>query len=456
MADPSGLPLGSPVWTVGNAAGTLLIDGHAACSAGRITGSYTIAPDAPPARGAFGRELSRVSGPVFETDAAINDGSEGGAVLDDAGRLIGLATRNQVRARRLPTVVPIPRLLNGLGRTTSLPRATGDEHWIRRCATALAAGACVYLERPRGPGNPPGAPRPTLLPAAAPLAERERLQGWWDVYYHQQQIFFSDHPVPALAVSETDLLTSASNLHGGARSGRVLGVTAVTCQVLAIDAPLDLALLRCSAPHGLPVAAWYEPRLAIGDEVAVIGRHDADAGATLAIGMVSAATRIRDQSRIAFVQIDARVNYGSLGGPVVAADGRVAGLTVLMGPYPDQPWLINAGVTLVADAASIQAVLPDLRAGTSRARAPMLGLGVQLEPLRDRLAVRAVVPGTGAADAGIQPGDRILRCAGTRVSSLQGLGRVLLRHHPGDRIAVEIERDGATRTIEVEAREFAP
>ena len=55
--------------------------------------------------------------------------------------------------------------------------------------------------------------------------------------------------------------------------------------------------------------------------------------------------------------------------------------------------------------------------------------------------VRMVRPGSAAADAGIQAGDRIVALAGQGTASFEDLLRVT-RLRPGERVAVEVERDG--------------
>mgnify|MGYP000179829428 CR=1 FL=1 len=91
-ADSRALAVGDASWTVGNAFGAIEIDGRPAASRGVVSGRYEIPADAPDVRGRRGAVLSRHRGEVFETDAAVNDGDQGGPVLDDDGRLIGEET----------------------------------------------------------------------------------------------------------------------------------------------------------------------------------------------------------------------------------------------------------------------------------------------------------------------------------------------------------------------------
>ena len=107
---PTALDLGTAVWTVGNSSGAVEDDGVPAVSRGTLSGRYALPADGLAVRGRGGRILSLVSGPMLEIDAAINDGNQGGAVLDDHSHVIGLASLAVARERRLGTAVPIDRV----------------------------------------------------------------------------------------------------------------------------------------------------------------------------------------------------------------------------------------------------------------------------------------------------------------------------------------------------------
>ena len=458
IADSRRVQLCDPVWTVGNASGAIELDGHAAISRGVISGIYDLPEERTPARGRLGRILSTYRGQAIETDAAINDGSQGGALLDDAGRLIGLTSRANARERRLPVTVPLARILDGLDlQPADTAPAGGGEAWRRAATRAVASLALLYLERPQGPGNPTGVPRPNRLPDSVPEADRERLHGWWERYWHQQQVFFTDQPVSAIALDDDLILTAASNLHGGAERGRLLlSGGAIPCTVIGRDLPLDLALLRCARPHGLPPVQLRDNLPELATSVALLGRHRSDSAWTATIGVISALDRRRAQSRLAFLQTDARANYGSLGGPLIDAEGRMVGLCVLLGPADERPWLINSGVAMAIDSGRIREALPGMLAGRTTERPAILGLGVVLRLRSGHLVVERVTTGSGAAEAGLQSDDILESVAGARATSPEAITRVLLRRQPGDRIPVVLRRGGQELNVIIELRELTP
>ncbi len=448
-------PLAATVWTMGNPFAAQASDGWPAISRGIISGHYVIPADEPPMRGRLGAELSQYRGPVFETTAAINDGNQGGPLLDDAGRVVALVSLGLARPRRVGTAIPIADILADLDLELPLASADSDIDPINAALLAAAREAAsatvlVAMQRPRGPGNPPAPPRPAPLDDRTPPYLRRSREQAWGRYHHAMQLFYTDQAIPALVIDAEQglLLTAASNLHGDAEHGLVLldpPASPLVCQVHARHQLLDLALLKSDGPLPLTAAALNpDPGLQSGDPVAVIGRHRDSDDLTLTTGLISATQRRRHQSVHALHQTDALVNYASLGAPVVdLADGIVA-ITVHHGPH--YPWGINAGVGMLVDSATILAVLPELVDGNTVTRHDIVGLGVQLD--RDGTVTR-VIPNLGAAAAGILPGDRIRSLDGRPVGEPADISRLLVGRQAQDRVQVGLERDDDTLILEV-------
>ena len=462
LGDSALAKVGDNLWTAGNSFGALEDDGAAAMSRGIVSGRYTIPADSPTVRGRGGRGLSEYRGDVLEIDAAVNDGNQGGAALDGNGNLIGLVSLGTARSRRLGTVVPIHLVMKDLALDlpvvrTAVPIDSRTQALVRASANIAPGLALVYLERTNGLGNPQSVPRPPRLVEEVPKHERERLQRWWDAYYHQQQMFYTDQAVTALVVDAKNglLLTAASHLHGDSVRGEVLLPSgSIPCTVLATNLPLDLALLKADrALTTTEISFAVSPQLAVGQGVAVVGRHVGDNGFTCTTGVVSTTTRRTAQNDAVFAQTDAMANYGSLGGAVVDGLGAVVGMVVMLSPEAD--WGLNSGVALFVDSATIARALPRLINGTSTKRAPIVGLGVQLKyPEGGRPTITGVTKGTGAADAGIQAGDILLKVDGFDAASQLAVSRALIRHRAGDKVEVLVERAGKELVLAVEIRAF--
>lgn len=87
------------------------------------------------------------------------------------------------------------------------------------------------------------------------------------------------------------------------------------------------------------------------------------------------------------------------------------------------------------------------------------GLGIDPGPVLPAV-IGKVVPGTPAAEAGLEPGDRVVAMNGQRVVSFQSWGS-LVKQHPGETVTLTIERDGrdmevpvGVRTVESDGRSY--
>jgi S1-C subfamily serine protease len=461
LADSDALRVGDTVWSVGNPFGAVERDGLPAISRGIVSGRYELPPDSPLVRGRRGAVLSRYRGPVIETTAAINDGNHGGALVDDAGALVGLASLGVAHERKMGTAVPLALVLADLGLPPARipPRPQDDPVRLALRDAAAAVADCtvlVYFERPRGPGNPAGIPRPRPIDETTPAYRRQALAGEWDRYYHQQQMWRTDQALTAVVIDAERgyLITALSNLHGEACFGRIIDPAsrepAITVWLKGTRPDLDLALLKADRPlanrRSVPLTAV--PGLQTGDPVGIVGRHRDGGPFTLTEGVIAAIGRRLphddDQPGVEPLhQTDARANYGNLGGPVVDIDGRVVGLAVLQ--HPAVPWLLNSGVGMFIDSGRIVPVLPDLLQ-------VKLGIGIRLAA--EGMRIVGVLPGTGAFTADLRYGDQVTQVDGEPVGSPPDLDRVLGRHRPGDTITLTILREGTLHEARVVLAEF--
>jgi S1-C subfamily serine protease len=93
--------LGESVYVLGNAFRCIIDDDRVAMSGGIVSGLYSLRKK---------RGESTYLGPIIETNAPVNNGMDGGPLVDARGRLLGVISLNYSRNRWLGTVVPIDRL----------------------------------------------------------------------------------------------------------------------------------------------------------------------------------------------------------------------------------------------------------------------------------------------------------------------------------------------------------
>ena len=230
--------------------------------------------------------------------------------------------------------------------------------------------------------------------------------------------------------------------------------TEYPAKLIGKDAASDLAVLKISSPKPLPFVKFGNSRDArVGDWVIAIG-NPFGLGGTVTAGIISAVYRNTGSGSAydRYLQTDAAINRGNSGGPMFDMKGQVIGINNAI--FSPNGGSIGIGFAIPADIAS--PIVDRLMKGQSIERGY---LGVRIQPLNEDLAdslgiahnrgefVQAVEPGKGAALAGIQAGDVVLKVAGKEVSPEQTLSYLVANTAPGVRIPIELMRDGKRMTV---------
>jgi len=227
-----------------------------------------------------------------------------------------------------------------------------------------------------------------------------------------------------------------------------------TAQVVGIDKPTDVAVLKIDA-EGLPTIPIGDPASArVGDWVLAIGSPFGFENSVTA-GIVSAKSRsLPDEGYVPFIQTDVAINPGNSGGPLINLSGEVVGINSQIysrsGGYQGLSFAIPIDV-----AANIKDQL--LADGTvTRGR---MGVGIQdvnqalaesfgLERARGAL-VTQVEKESPADKAGLRSGDVIVALDGQPVERSAELPPRVASMAPGTEARLTIWRDGKEKTLEV-------
>jgi serine protease Do len=231
--------------------------------------------------------------------------------------------------------------------------------------------------------------------------------------------------------------------------------TELPATVIGSDAKTDMAVLKVDAGKPLPTVQWGDSdKLMVGDQVLAIG-NPFGIGTTVTAGIVSARGRdLNNGPYDDFIQIDAPINHGNSGGPLVDMDGKVVGINTAI--YSPNGGSVGVGFAVPSDEA--QQVVAKLIKNGSIAYGY---LGVQIQPVTPDAAnaiglahaqgalVASVTQGSPAAKAGLEPGDVITAVGGQAVKDPKDLSRKIADLAPGARETLGVWHKGESVKLPV-------
>jgi serine protease Do len=231
----------------------------------------------------------------------------------------------------------------------------------------------------------------------------------------------------------------------------------LTAKVIGTDPTYDIALLKVDAGGSLPAVSIGDSRnLKPGQWVLAIG-SPFGFDYTVTQGIVSAVGRNlgqRDQPYTSFIQTDVPINRGNSGGPLFDLQGHVVGINSQI--YSNTGDYLGVAFSIPIDVAMNAVQQIKSKGYVSRGM-----LGVTMQPVDDDIvkafkldngagaAVVDVSPDSGAAKAGIQPGDIILSYNGQVLQQAADLPPLVGMTKPGSKVPVEILRNGKKQTLDV-------
>jgi serine protease Do len=227
-------------------------------------------------------------------------------------------------------------------------------------------------------------------------------------------------------------------------------------ELVGTDTKTDIAVLKVDPKLKKLTAVPFgtSDEIRIGDWVMAIG-NPFGLGGTVTVGIVSARNRdINSGPYDDFIQTDAAINRGNSGGPLFNMRGEVVGInTAIISPSGGS---IGIGFSIPSKLAVN--VIDQLREYGETRRG---WLGVRIQPVTDEIAeslgmtaakgalVAGIIEGGPIKDGVIQPGDVIIRFAGTDVDEMRDLPRIVAESPVGQEVDVVIVRKGQEQTVKV-------
>jgi S1-C subfamily serine protease len=245
-------------------------------------------------------------------------------------------------------------------------------------------------------------------------------------------------------------------------------------EIVGFDPFADVALLEVK-PDGFtlhPLQLGDDNELVVGQSVAAIGSPFGEQQ-SLSVGVVSATDRsVESLTKFQIegaIQTDASINPGNSGGPLLDAGARVVGINQQIETSSGA----NDGVGFAVPVSAVKRSIAQLERD---GEAEYAYIGVSTQQLYPQLAqeldldtdhgglLSEVVPDGPGADAGLKGGDDSLRfqagtyrTGGDVILSVEGhevvrpddLARLISVYQPGEKVTLEILRDGERKEVQV-------
>jgi serine protease Do len=332
---------------------------------------------------------------------------------------------------------------------------------MRRLALPLLFFAAVGVGRllPRGPAEAEAAePAPVATGFASVIERAEASVVAIQTHLERPRaVTGSDDASPlgspggGFVYSSDGLIVTSRHLVEGARTIYVdlRGRGRLEARVLAVDAEMDVALLRVDAQGLVPLPIGDPHALRVGHWVLAVG-NPYNLARSWSVGIVSGLHRDPQvfEGYEDFIQTDAAINVGNSGGPLLDSAGRVVGVSTAILSRSEG----NQGIGFAFPIDVVVQAVEQLRT-TGRVRRSSLGVVVRTLPGEVGLQVVDFPEDSPARRAGLREGDVILKVDGTRVPTKAALQRAVWAKRAGDSVQLEVWRDGRVSVVTTRVRD---
>lgn len=233
-------------------------------------------------------------------------------------------------------------------------------------------------------------------------------------------------------------------------------------KVVGADEDSDLAVIKIDAKDLVAVTFGDSAAVTVGDKAIAIGNPlGKELMGTVTQGIISAVNRTVqiDNKTMTLLQTDAAINSGNSGGALINAYGEVIGI--------NSAKMAASGVEGLGFSIPSNTVLDVVHDlidyGYVRGK---LTIGIGGTNITEKMAmyydlpmgfyVQEVYEGTGAAQAGIKPGDIIIKCDGKVVQNIDDINELKKKHKVGETMVMEIVRNEQKVTVKVVLQEEKP
>ncbi len=229
--------------------------------------------------------------------------------------------------------------------------------------------------------------------------------------------------------------------------------TPYEAKIIGTDEKTDLAVIKIEKDNLTPAELGDSSSVKIGEFAMAIG-NPLGMQSSVTSGIVSAVNRTvdsEDGNTFNLIQTDAAINAGNSGGALINSEGKVIGINTLK--------LSGTGIEGMGFAIPINDtvnIYNDLIKNGKVLR-PYIGIsGMDLDQITAKrydlpvgIYVEQIQPNGPATSSDLQRGDVITAIDGTEVTTMKELNEVKEKKNIGDKITLDIYRNGDTKKIEI-------
>lgn len=229
-------------------------------------------------------------------------------------------------------------------------------------------------------------------------------------------------------------------------------------EIVGYDSSNDIAVIKIDTDGLTPVVLGESSNMNVGDDVVAIGNPLGELTFSLTAGTVSALDRkvtLSSNVTMKLIQTDCAINAGNSGGPLFNMYGEVIGIT--NAKYSSSS---NSGASIdnIGFAIPINTVKGIVTSIIEKGyiSKPYIGITVgnvgseaQAYGLPEGAAVKEIVEGSPAEEAGLQINDIITSVDGTAITGSDDLVEIIAACEPGQVLRLEIYRQNETMSLEL-------
>lgn len=251
-------------------------------------------------------------------------------------------------------------------------------------------------------------------------------------------------------LTNNHVIEGADEIQVSLKDGRNAAAT-----IVGTDPESDLAVLKINLNNVPSIELGQSEVLEIGDVVLAIG-NPFGVGQTVTMGIVSATGRDRIglSTFENFIQTDAAINPGNSGGALVNAFGHLVGINTAI--YSRSGGSQGIGFAIPVD--NVKEVTQQIIKHGHVVRG---WIGIEIQNISPELAesfgldstngviIAGVLNNGPAANAGLRPGDIVVKISDTEVIDGKHAIKLIARVAPGNKVNIEFLRAGKENTVDV-------